>query len=243
MSRHTGYLLIADISGYTAYLTSTEMDHATPVIMSLLESLMSRLGDPLHLWRMEGDAVLAYTTDQTFPDGNTFLTICEDLYNAFAERRQDIAANTTCPCRACAQVPDLDLKILVHHGPFDEVQLGPMRDISGPDVILVHRMAKTQVRQVTGIDSYALMSQAAFEAMGSPQGLVGFSETFEHFGDVQMQAYDLAAAWQRLRDTRQKQFVEEEQGIYTIRVHLDATPAAAWQLLMSPRDHPQRRGL
>ena len=61
MAGHTGYMLIADISGYTAYLTSTEMDHATPIIASLLEAMVDRLGDPLHLWRMEGDAVLAYT--------------------------------------------------------------------------------------------------------------------------------------------------------------------------------------
>ena len=199
MASHTGYLLIADISGYTAYLTSTEMDHATPVIASLLEAMIERLGDPLHLWRTEGDAVLAYTTDQTFPDGDTFLTICEDLYNTFAVRRQDIEANTTCECRACAQLPALDLKILVHHGPFDDMNIGPMRDISGPDVILVHFMTKTDVREATGIKTYALLSQAAYEAVGTPTGTVPYSTSFEHFGTVDMQVYDLGAAWERIR--------------------------------------------
>jgi hypothetical protein len=95
-------MLIADLSGYTAYLTSTELDHANGVIKALLEVLVSRLGDPIHLWRLEGDAVLAYTTDPNFPDGNTFLTICEDMFNGFRERRLDIHANSTCDCRACA---------------------------------------------------------------------------------------------------------------------------------------------
>ncbi|WP_255456223.1 hypothetical protein [Parasedimentitalea denitrificans] len=30
MTTHTGYLLIADISGYTQFLTSSELEHANP---------------------------------------------------------------------------------------------------------------------------------------------------------------------------------------------------------------------
>lgn len=239
----TGYLLIADISGYTAYLTSTEMEHATPVITSLLEVLMERLGDPLHLWRVEGDAVLAYTTDPRFPDGATFLTICEDLYVAFAARRQDIVANTTCPCRACAQVPTLDLKVIVHHGPFQEVKLGPMRDISGSDVILVHRMTKTAVKQATGVQSYALLSESAWVAMGSPKGLHTHTESFEHFGPVSMHVHDLARAWERIRAARERVFVATEEGILTRTVRLPTGPRATWQLLMSPQARVRWMGM
>ncbi|MEQ3708159.1 MAG: DUF2652 domain-containing protein [Tateyamaria sp.] len=137
MSTHTGYLLIADITGYTQFLTSSEMDHANPILQSLLGVLLEQIGDPLNFWKTEGDAVLAYSTRQDFPSGETFLTICETIYNAFTQRRQDIIANTTCPCQACANVGKLDLKIISHYGEFDEMQLGPTRDISGPDVILV----------------------------------------------------------------------------------------------------------
>ena len=64
MTTHTGYLLIADISGYTQFLTSSEQDHANPILQSLLTSLVEQVGDPLNLWKMEGDAVLAYSTLQ-----------------------------------------------------------------------------------------------------------------------------------------------------------------------------------
>ena len=110
MSTHTGYLLIADITGYTQFLTSSEMDHANPILQSLLGVLLEQIGDPLNFWKTEGDAVLAYSTRQDFPSGETFLTICEAIYNAFTQRRQDIIANTTCPCQACANVGKLDLK-------------------------------------------------------------------------------------------------------------------------------------
>lgn len=234
MTEHTGYLLIADISGYTAFLTSSEQDHANPILHSLLSSLVEQVGDPLHFWRMDGDAVLAYSTSREFPSGEAFLTICENLYNAFASRQQDIVANTTCPCRACANVSDLDLKIMAHYGNFEEMKFGPMTDISGSDVILVHRMAKTDVKAVTGIRSYALFSEAAVAAMGIDAALTPYSENIDHFGDVVMKVYDLGAAWEKLRASRERFFLEEDDGVWTYRRHFDHPIAVVWELLVAP---------
>ena len=234
MTTHTGYLLIADISGYTRFLTSSEQDHANPILRSLLSSLVEQVGEPLHFWKMDGDAVLAYSTQQEFPSGETFLTICENLYNAFASRRQNIIANTTCPCQACANVGLLDLKIMAHHGGFDEMQIGPVKDISGADVILVHRMAKTDVSETTGVRSYALFSDAAVEAMGIEAALVPYSQRFEHFGEVSMQVYDLAEAWEKIRAGRERFFLEEADGVYTYRRHFDPPPAVIWEALTAP---------
>jgi len=234
MTTHNGYLLIADISGYTQFLTSSEQDHANPILQSLLSVLVEQVGEPLHFWKMDGDAVLAYSTQQEFPSGETFLTICENLYNSFATRRQNIMANTTCPCRACANVSLLDLKILAHHGKFDEIQVGPVRDISGADVILVHRMAKTDVSKTTGVRSYALFSDAAVEAMGIKAALMPFSQPFEHFGEVSMQVYDLAKAWEKFRAGRERHFLEEADGVWTYRRKLDMPIAVAWEALTAP---------
>jgi uncharacterized protein YndB with AHSA1/START domain len=234
MTTHNGYLLIADISGYTQFLTSSEQDHANPILQSLLSVLFEQVGEPLHFWKMDGDAVLAYSTQQEFPSGETFLTICENLYNAFAARRQNIIANTTCPCQACANVNMLDLKILAHHGKFDEMQVGPMRDISGADVILVHRMAKTDVSKTTGVRSYALFSDAAVEAMGIEAALMPFSQPIAHFGEVSMQVYDLAKAWEKFRAGRERHFLEEADGVWTYRRKLDIPIAVAWEALTAP---------
>jgi uncharacterized protein YndB with AHSA1/START domain len=114
------------------------------------------------------------------------------------------------------------------------MRIGPMRDISGPDVILVHRIAKTDVKQATGIGSYALMTRAAWKAMGEPEGLEPYSESFDHFGEVEMRVYDLAAAWQRHRQARERRFVEEGDGMLTIRVRVTAPRAVVWQVLVSP---------
>ena len=234
MTAHTGYLLIADISGYTQFLTSSEQDHANPILQSLLSSLVEQVGEPLHFWKLDGDAVLAYSTQQEFPTGETFLTICENLYNAFADCRQNIIANTTCPCRACANVAMLDLKIMAHHGEFEEMQIGPVKDISGADVILVHRMSKTDVSEATGVRSYALFSDAAVEAMEIKTALVPFSQPFEHFGEVSMQVYDLAKAWEKIRAGRERHFLEEADGVWTYRRHFDLPIALVWDALTAP---------
>lgn len=233
MTVYTGYLLIADISGYTGYLTQSEMDHANPILRSLLEALVMQVGEPLHLWRMEGDAVLAYSTAHGFPSGETFLTMCENLYHAFSARRLDIIQNTTCPCRACANVKNLDLKIMAHYGQFEEMRIGPMTDISGSDVILVHRMAKTDVKQVTGIKSYALFSQQAYEAMGIQTPLLEYSTHFEHFGDVPMRVYDLAKAWEKYRASEAVVQVDDHV-VYSFRHRMAVAPAVAWEYLTSP---------
>lgn len=233
MTATTGYLLIADISGYTTYLTSSELDHATPVLRSLLTALIEQVGEPMHLWRIEGDAVLAYSTG-SLPTGDTFLAICENLYNTFAMQRQDIVANTTCPCRACANVANLDLKIMAHRGTFEEVQIGPLNDLSGADVILVHRMAKTDVKKVTGVESYALFTDAAVQAMGIKAALAPYSQPFEHFGDVQMQVYDLRAAWERFRDRHARHYIGPDEGVFTYRRHFPHSPAVLWDGLVDP---------
>ena len=128
----------------------------------------------------------------------------------------------------------LDLKILAHHGQFEEMQVGPMKDISGADVILVHRMAKTDVMEATDIPSYALFSDAAVRAMGIEAPLTPFSQDFEHFGEVSMQVYDLAEAWEKFRAVRERHFLEEKDGIWTYRRKVDLPIPVVWEALTAP---------
>ena len=128
----------------------------------------------------------------------------------------------------------LDLKIMAHHGNFDEMEVGPVKDISGADVILVHRMAKTDVREATGVRSYALFSDAAVKAMGIKEALVPYSQPFEHFGEVSMQVYDLAKAWEKFQASQERHFLEEEDGVWTYRRHFDIPIAVIWEALVAP---------
>ncbi|MFT5393037.1 MAG: hypothetical protein ACI8PT_003235, partial [Gammaproteobacteria bacterium] len=104
----------------------------------------------------------------------------------------------------------------------------------GSDVILVHRMSKTDVKAVTGIHSYALFSEAAVKAMDIHTALTPYSEDIEHFGDVSMKVYNLGAAWEKFRAGRERYFLEEAAGVWTYRRHFEIPIAIVWEFLIAP---------
>jgi hypothetical protein len=53
---HEGYLLIADITGYTQYLSESELEHAQETLTALLEVRVENTRPPLVISRLEGDA-------------------------------------------------------------------------------------------------------------------------------------------------------------------------------------------
>jgi hypothetical protein len=55
-----GQLVIADISGYTRFLTDSELDHANGIVADLLNSIVDAMQTPLAVSNIEGDAVFMY---------------------------------------------------------------------------------------------------------------------------------------------------------------------------------------
>jgi hypothetical protein len=58
-----GFLVLADISGFTAFVTATELEHGPPIIAELLEEVIRRISPPLQIEGIEGDAVFALGVD------------------------------------------------------------------------------------------------------------------------------------------------------------------------------------
>lgn len=54
-----GYLVLADISGYTSFLTQAELGHAREIIAELLGLITDRFASLLRISKLEGDAVFA----------------------------------------------------------------------------------------------------------------------------------------------------------------------------------------
>jgi hypothetical protein len=53
---HKGFLLIADITGYTIFLTSSELEHAQGVLDALFKSIFAEIKAPIVLSNLQGDA-------------------------------------------------------------------------------------------------------------------------------------------------------------------------------------------
>jgi uncharacterized protein YndB with AHSA1/START domain/class 3 adenylate cyclase len=136
-----GLLVMADISGYTAFVAGTEEEHSQEILAELMEAISRSFGGKLTVDQVEGDA-LCCTTDRTDVGVVDWL---RETYRVFQRRLRDIRSATTCPCRACATVQDLGLKFVVHRGSFSRYEVAGRVQLHGNDVNLIHRLLKNTV--------------------------------------------------------------------------------------------------
>src|SRR4051812_35563894 len=70
-----GYLVLADISGYTSFMAATELDHAHEIMSELLEVIVKQFCPALTLSKLEGDAVFVYAPEGRLCRGETLLEL------------------------------------------------------------------------------------------------------------------------------------------------------------------------
>ena len=56
-----GYFILADISGYTSFMASNELDHVQGILNNIITLLIRQMTPTLSLVEVEGDAVFVYT--------------------------------------------------------------------------------------------------------------------------------------------------------------------------------------
>ena len=189
--------VIADISGYTNFLASVELDHAQDIIADLLDTVVKGLRPPFRLAKFEGDAAFVYALTEKV-DGSALQDVIESAYFRFRRRLRNIEQASVCACEACGAMGGLDLKFVVHHGEMVKQKIGGRDELAGRDVILVHRLLKNSLGDKVGGRAYALYSDACIQAMGIdpvPQGLVEHHEAIDIIGDAKLWLRDLQAAW------------------------------------------------
>ncbi len=236
-------LAIADISGYTGYLAESELDHAHDVLADLMETVVSGIRPVFRLAKLEGDAAFAYTTGLKL-DGSILLDTMEGCYFAFRRRLQSILQATTCPCNACAGIPQLNLKFFLHHGAFVRHRIAGREELAGTDVILVHRLLKNSVTKTLGLHGYGLFTAPCLSAIGvdpTTMGMREHRESYDHIGEVQAYVHDLEARWERDRESR-RVVVDPERAEVDMAMPLPAPPPVVWDYLTSPSKRAQYAG-
>ena len=232
-------MLLADISGYTAFLTQTELEHAHEILTDLLETILQRVNSLLTVHKIEGDCIFAYSREAAIIRGETLLELIEATYTDFRERMKNVRRHTTCTCRACQSIPMLDLKFMAHHGEYAVQNIGGRRELAGSDVNLAHRLLKNHITERTGWRAYALFSQAALENTGLPlQGLIESTESYEHLGETRVFAMDIHARYEALLQAR-RVVVEPHEAICTFSQVINAPPPVVWSWL----NEPEKRSL
>jgi Protein of unknown function (DUF2652) len=177
----SGFLVLADISGFTAFVTATELEHGAEVTGALLDGVMEALAPPLEIQELEGDAVFALGPDVA--GDASLLDAFSRAFVGFRRRQQDMALDMSCSCRACRGVLGLSLKLIVHHGSFMRQVVRGRSRVAGPDIILAHRFLKNDVEPAT----YVLFTMAAAERMGldlNASSVRRYTGRYAHFDDV-----------------------------------------------------------
>jgi hypothetical protein len=196
----TGYLVLADISGYTSFVAQTEIEHADLALSFLLETIVERISGLLTICQLEGDAVFAYIEESKLSEAKSLLALIDQTYLSFREKALALYSQATCPCRACRALPTLDLKFMVHHGEYLIQQVAGVRHLLGTDVNLIHRLAKNHVSESTGWKGYVLFTDPVIERMQfSKENFFKRCETYEHLGDVDIYCIDMHVRYEEMK--------------------------------------------
>jgi hypothetical protein len=193
-----GTFLLADISGYTAFLQAVAKAHdgdmaagsfvpqAYPLLRNLLDGIVGRIAPPFVVSKLEGDAVFAFAAEGKLGIRGQLvvdcLTACYDAYRARLDEASGIRA---CTCDACLSIRGLELKFVLHHGGYIIQSVAGHQELLGPEVTISHLLLKNHVADLIGRSAYALVTESAATHLEIPlEQALPITEQYEHYAPV-----------------------------------------------------------
>ena len=196
------YLLLADISGYTTFMTSVEQAHgvdfsegipaAYSVLGDLLDGVIAGVEPDFDLIKLEGDAVFACAPAARLDGrGEPVLERLRAMYQSFIAGRTRAIPASDHVCTACPNVAFLDLKVVLHRGVAVRQTVGAGSDMLGPAVTVAHRLLKNRIRERIGYQPYLFVTDAAASALSLSDVGVAHREEYPEAAAVQGRILEL----------------------------------------------------
>ncbi|NDC53166.1 MAG: DUF2652 domain-containing protein [Planctomycetia bacterium] len=188
-------LLIADISGYTRFMLTnhTARVHAHGIVADLLGVVAREARPPLAVNKFEGDAIfmVAPRPASGWHDaGRTLGARLTGFIDVFNRRLTELASSNICDCIACQQMVSLRLKVIAHYGVAVRSRIAGFDEVSGVDVILIHRLLKNEIQAA----EYVLLTEPAYAFLEPPGDYVARRESYDDVGQVPVRLRAIAAA-------------------------------------------------
>ena len=222
-----GHLVLADISGYTAFVADTELEHSREILNELLETLVRGLAQHLRIGQIEGDAIFAL--GETVPeDPQAWI---ENIFIRFHRHLNAIKRVSTCPCKACVNVGGLTLKFICHYGEYLPQSFLGKETFVGNAVNQVHRLLKNTVPS----REYLLVTNETLDHF-PPAMRVMFTPHREEYdlGSVECGWLDLAPLRKDPRTDEEVKVVDAEHAELSFEAIYDAPTERLWALLTDP---------
>jgi hypothetical protein len=236
MSTNTqhGYLVIADISGYTSFVAKTELEHSQEILTELLELLITRFQPLMTISKLEGDAVFVYAPEEVFVCSETLIDFVESMYVAFRDKQLSMKRATTCICNACSNISSLDLKFFIHCGDYIRQRVADIKELVGSDVNLVHRLTKNHVTEATGWRAYMMFTEPCVNHNGlnliDPHIQM---EAYESLGEIKTFNIDLHKRYKEICEARCI-VLEEKEADFIFQMDFPTPPSVTWEWIHNP---------
>jgi hypothetical protein len=190
------YLILADISGYTAFLGGISQTHGVDfsmgvpagyeIIAALLDVVVRGLTPAFAVVKIEGDAVFAIAPvaplDAT---GDHVVLMLREINAAFREAQRVQASHASDHiCTACPVASTLWLKFFLHRGVGVQVTGSSHAEIHGPAVTAVHRLHKNHVVERVGPHPYLLVTDVAADHLGLSDNGLEHHEDYPDSGQI-----------------------------------------------------------
>jgi hypothetical protein len=193
-----GTLLLADISGYTAFLQAVAGAHAAdmaagtfvpkayPLLTSLIDGIVEQVAPPFVLSKLEGDAVFAFAAEgELSVRGQAVVDCLTACYEAYRARLDEAGEVMTCTCDACLSIGGLELKFVLHHGAYIVQSIAGDQELLGPDVTISHLLLKNHAADLVGRSAYALVTEPAAAHLDIPlERALPITEQYDHYAPV-----------------------------------------------------------
>jgi len=151
-------ICIPDISGFTRFMSDTNIELSAKVIPALLNEIIYANTIGLKVSEIEGDAILFFKKGE-LPPFVDLINQCKSFFTQFY-KQLEILTKTYSEERGIDKVPDLGLKIILHFGKnVESVQIGNRIKLMGEDVIIAHRLLKNDIKE----SEYLLISEHLLE--------------------------------------------------------------------------------
>jgi len=148
---------IPDISGFTKFVTSTEIEHSRHIISELLELVIDANIMGLKLVEIEGDALFMYTTDDHSIE--KIIEQSKKMLNDFHNHLNLYNTQRICNCGACSTAAELKLKFIAHVGELSFIRVKHIVKPYGEDIIKTHRFLKNSIPS----NQYLLISKETID--------------------------------------------------------------------------------
>ena len=189
-------ICLPDISGFTEFMSDTDIGLSAKVISTLLNKVIYANEIGLKLSEIEGDAVLFFRPGD-LPSLEELINQCKNFYLEFYNQLDLLYKKNKDDDDGKNIHKMLGLKIILHYGKeVGSVPIGKNIKLMGEDIITAHRLLKNKVK----LNEYILISEHLLSQYSATDikkhlswgKLYKHNTSYEHIGKISYSYIDLS---------------------------------------------------